>query len=318
MRLLCSIAVVLLSGLAGMPDEGAIDEVLRRSPVVRTSDPDVSAIDVRIEVAGPGISLSWRCLYRAPGDRMLMLRDGNDGTPIAWSDGTTMTIYDPFGGRLIVVPTNGPTVHAFAKDEESSIGMALFADREQYEAKVAEQGGEFWLALRSLVEVGTAERGEAVREEDGTLRASLVSKAGHEWGLTIEQDGAETRWTTRKTPDPDGSFFTFSAVANGPPEDRLFERCQTLGLIEELPVVELGDVIEEDRGLLEKLSELNELVVRISRRRLAIQNPDAREDLIRLLGDRELDWETLREQDRLASERLREFWDVSEKSDEAP
>jgi hypothetical protein len=297
------------------PDRVEFDEVVRRSPVILATDPAVSRVEFRVSLASPGGAITMRGVLRKSGEVVLVVFDDSDHTPIAWSNGRTVTVYDPVGNRLLLGATAGVAVRMLQLGDQGAVDIILSATPEDHEARLAEQGRPFLIDLRSIVEADRREQRQADREADGSIRTRILAPSGLQFDVTIEEVGDSTRWTAQSVPRPDGSALSIAVLVDGPPEDRLFGRSETLPVIEGLPVVELVDAVQPGgRAPVERLlpiTELGQVALQVVQARAAIRQARNRDLLTPIIGDLGTQGGQLLLREQRSSARLREFWGIA-------
>ncbi len=303
-------------------DRVDFEEVIRRSPVILATDPEVLRVDVRVSLTYPGVSITMRVLWRKSGEVVLMVFDDFDQTPIAWSNGKTVTVYDPLGDRLLLGGTSGVAVRILQLGDQGAADFILSTTPEDHEARMAEQGGPFLLDLRSIIEADRRDRKDAEQAADGSIRSRILAPSGQQLDVTIEQTGTETRWTAQSVPRTDGSAVSIAVLVNGPSEDRLFEQSRTLPLIEGLPVVELVDTVRPGgRAPVDRLLpivELNQVVLQVVQARAAIRQARNSDPLTPIIGDLGTRGGKLLMQDQQAAAQLRAFWGITPRAVATP
>src|SRR4051794_26889221 len=78
--------------VAGEPT--AVD-LIKRAPVLDSSDPKIKSIEIGGTVGAEGCRLRFRSIYRAPDQYALVLNDVSDGTPLLYAAQTRALVYDP-------------------------------------------------------------------------------------------------------------------------------------------------------------------------------------------------------------------------------
>ncbi|WP_152051100.1 hypothetical protein [Tautonia marina] len=298
------------------------EEIVRRSPVVLSVDPEISRVELRVSLTVAGVAISTRGLFRTSGDVVLMVVDDFDTTPIAWSDGKTVTVYDPIGQRLLRGATAGVAVRMLQLGDQGTLDIIVSATPETHDERMAEQGGPFLFDLRSIVEADRRERKDAERAPDGSIRTQILAPSGQRLDVTIDEVAGSTRWTARSVPRADGSAVTLSVLVNGPPEDRLFERSRTRPVIAGLPLVERVNAIRPGgRTPGERLlpfEDLDQVVRQVVEARAAIRQERNRDPLTPIIGDLGTQGGRLLLQDQRAAAQLRAFWGITSGGDAIP
>ncbi|MEW4566565.1 hypothetical protein AB1L88_01730 [Tautonia sp. JC769] len=296
-------------------DRADFEEVVRRSPVILPTDPGVSSVAFRVGLALPSGAITMRGAFRKPDGVVLVVFDDFDQTPIAWSDGRSVTVYDPVGSRLVLGSTAGVAVRMLQVDDQGTFDVFLAATPEDHRARLDEQGGAFLFDLRSIVEADRRDQPQAERAAGGSLRTRILAPSGRQMTVTIDEVGDATRWAAESAPGPDGSALSLAVLVNGPPDDRLFERSGQRPLIAGLPVVELVDAVQPggrapaDR--LVPITELDRVVLRVVQARAAIRQVRDRDPLTPIIGDLGTQGGLRLLQDQRASAGLRAFWGLS-------
>lgn len=118
-----------------------------------------------------------------------MIFDDFDTTPIAWSDGKTVTVYDPIGQRLLLGATTGVAVRMLQLGDQGTLDIIVSETPEDQDERLAEQGGPFPFDLRSIVEADRRERKDAERASDGSIRTRILAPSGQQLDVTIDRGG---------------------------------------------------------------------------------------------------------------------------------
>jgi hypothetical protein len=97
-------------------------DLIALKPVLDSTNPGCKALEVGGWLGGgehgPTTKLSFRALYRSPGQFCLLLSDAVDGTPLALFSGNRMLLYDPVTPTLYYSENAGFSVVLAGADQE--------------------------------------------------------------------------------------------------------------------------------------------------------------------------------------------------------
>jgi hypothetical protein len=292
---LTEIDAILRGGLP--PQDSLAEQLMVFAPYIRSDDVGCKSLDLcgRFRASADG-HFSFRMLYRAPDKYSLIIRDGDEGPPLAFISDRCLLLYDPVSPMIMYSSAARFEFTVSASDQEAKIFWRLW-----WSSKAQSQ---FEVDLRSLY--------TGYRRRDRTKNIALRLNGPNRFVLLREfPNGDMFRSTIDMSQGPafkDLKVFVnhgkFEAVSiyrisiNGeiPETEFAFPTKQRLA-----EGMRLRDCTND--GTLRSAVDLG-LMVRAHYARLAVRNEPMR-DSLKFPGLIGIDWDEVRKNDETYTESLR-------------
>ena len=266
------LAAAGLPALAATAGEPTARDLVALAPTISSADAGVRSIEIAgYDQADGRMIRSFRALYKAPDKFLFVLRDGPEGTPIAFAVGKQMFLYDPVKPRVLVFPhaSNYRVLQHLPGGEYEDNWGAKLSGREP---------DRLVLDLKSVF---------AAEVKDGATFRESVAKEGEGRYVLVRQEGNACKRLHVDLNRPTPAFTYETAASPDGPANHGVDRIVVNGELGDseftfpsmTPLAGFVDVEEVGEGLLASTDALN-VLARTLYVRQALHEPKASRGVI--------------------------------------